>query len=284
MFAAAGDEVTYRIRLYNEGIQSGNVRDYAGKVTQVTDYLPDGLEFVKIEDEYQNKWKATVDESNKKIIRIDATETNDQILDPNCIQELANPEREGDESNYYQEIGVVCKVVETERDIITNRAEITGYEAYELHNGEYQEVTDIEDRDSSPDDLTTESLVNWYNETVFNENNPSAYYAGRKGNEANGAYEDDNDFDSIHIAKYGIQLTKHYGLPTDGSGKENILKGITFEVTKKRAKSGEEGVTEQLGDIQINMQTDGRALYRTCIPSDEDTRDEYKRNQSYRWI
>lgn len=40
------DEITYTIRVYNEG----NTNDYCGYAREITDYLPEGLTFVRIDE------------------------------------------------------------------------------------------------------------------------------------------------------------------------------------------------------------------------------------------
>ncbi len=119
------DYILYTIRVYNEG----KVSAYA---SQVTDYMPEGLEFVK--DAEENKiWN--YDEETRKLT------TNE-----NYKPELLAGHEEGKELAY-QDLQVVCRVskdIKEDTDII-NIAEITEIK--------HEDGTPAEDRDSIPSNV-----------------------------------------------------------------------------------------------------------------------------------
>ena len=281
LYAAKGDLVTYKIRVYNEGQVVGNTQDYAGRATQIKDYLPDGIEFVELEEEYRSDWDATLDGN---VITFSIKNGNDKILQPGSIDSLAGLSNQEDGAQYYQEIGIVCRVVgrnitpENAGDavVMTNRAATTEYEVYDENN---TIVNGVHDRDSVPDELDSSNLDDWYKNTVENESNPEIYYPGRKDNQPKGEEEDDNDFDTVYISNYVISLNKHYGSSKlyDGS---DTLKGTTFEIKKYSYLEGESNAiptsgVDDLDEFENAVHENGYASYYSSIPSDENGYDVY---------
>ncbi len=268
LHASIGELVTYKIRVYNEGQGEGNTGDYAGRATQITDYLPDGLEFVDIEDAYKDSWNVTTSNEGK-VITFDIKDpepdsntgaVNKKILQPGSINHLANLGSEDDETQYYQEIGLVCKVVDRNSSnienadensvIITNRAAITAYEVYDENN---TIVTGVTDRDSVADELDSSNLDEWYIKTVQNENTPEMYYPGRKDNNPKGEVEDDNDFDTIYISRYANYEVFINKVDKDG----NYLGGAKFETKDSTAET-----------VISNVTTDGTENAKQIISAD----------------
>lgn len=125
------DYILYTIRVYNEG----KVSAYA---SQVTDYLPEGLEFVK--DAEENKiWN--YDEETRKLT------TNE-----NYKAELLAGHEVGKELAY-QDLQVVCRVSKDAKEDtdIMNIAEITDII--------YEDGTPAEDRDSTPSNVEPDKYV-----------------------------------------------------------------------------------------------------------------------------
>ena len=144
-----GDIVTYTIAVYNEG-------QIEGKVTEIIDYLPDGIEFVPEKnpdfvavrdgDDIQN-----LSEDDIQEILQEAETTKKylyQILDNKLIikyleEYTLNPITADTDKLDSKEINIVCKVIAIEQEadlVLTNMAEIS----------EYEVEGDIEDRDSEP--------------------------------------------------------------------------------------------------------------------------------------
>ena len=247
-----GDLVTYRIRVYNEG--TGD--DYRGRATQITDYLPQGLIFKNIEEEYTNDWEVdTVNTNSSKVV---LNYKGNKILPVDSINELAKKNVDNPEQ-YYQEIGIVCEVtadasenIDYEMKPLTNRAAITKHEAYELFNGVDEIVENVDDIDSSPDELSTPNLDTWYEDTVKDEQTPEPYYPGE---------QDDDDFDTIYVNCYKLKIQKK-----DGT---NLLPGIDLEVYKYRHISNPVQDTEavEIQNIKDAIKTTGEGEYISNAPT-----------------
>ena len=155
-------EIRYAIRVYNEGTQDG----YAA---EITDDIPNGLEFVKdhsLNQKYQWKMydkdgKETNDTS--KAVKIKTTylsKENESKPGDNLIKAFDSNEDISDSNPDHQEIYVVFNVIKepTEKPkIMTNTAEIS--------NDTDENGNDVEDTDSVPgdgeeneDDIDTESV------------------------------------------------------------------------------------------------------------------------------
>lgn len=103
-----GDKVIYTIRIYNEG-------DLDGTATEVTDYLPDGLELVPVSESSINRIYGWTSEDGKTI----KTEyLKDSIIkafdkDKTSAEEGWQKAETGDSGLYYADVKVECKVVAT---------------------------------------------------------------------------------------------------------------------------------------------------------------------------
>ena len=232
-----GDLITYRIRVYNEGYED----DYRGRATQITDYLPEGLEFKYIESGYTNEWE--VDQTNTNSSKVVFNYKGNKILPVNSISALADPDVENPEQ-YYQEIGIVCEVTADVvndssliRKPLTNRAAITGDKAFDYDGGDVADPDFDGDRDSNPDQLTNLRLDTWY--TGDDPRRPKVDEANTQGYFIPGE-EDDDDFDTIYVYGYSVKFSK-----TDG---ENNLTGVDAKILKYRA------ISSLTPDIQYNIE------------------------------
>ena len=298
-----GDLVTYRIRVYNEGKDD----DCYGRATEITDYLPSGLEFVSLENGNDIGWTASCD-GNKIVLSY----SEDKKLPTNSIDYLAKIARVKEikeridngedvsaedmsfyntygslnEHNFYQEVGVICRVTANEDfKIITNRAAITEREAYKKvydteteYHLEYDST--IQDRDNSENDelysndvdAMHNSLDTWYRTHVYNETTPVEYYPGD---------EDDDDFDSLYVYNYNFKIQK-----TDGT---DLLPGATMKVIKYRATSEPRSdyysqllvekaqirPQTELTAMESDINTTGEGAYKTTAPVSEVENDVY---------
>ncbi len=162
---AKGDTVLYTIRVYNEG-------DINGYVGEITDYLPEGLEFIEnSEINSENGWENP--SGDGKTITTRKLE--------NTLLKAFN----GEELDY-ADVQVECKVIAMNKaSDLKNIAEITEHSD---ENGN----KDIEDRDSTPDDLTDEQKENY---------NPEEPEKGK-------GYEDDDDFEDLVLQEFDLALRK----------------------------------------------------------------------------
>ena len=198
-----GDIVTYTIAVYNEG-------QIEGKVTEIIDYLPDGIEFVPEKnpdfvavrdgDDIQN-----LSEDDIQEILQEAETTKKylyQILDNKLIiryleEYTLNPITADTNKLDSKEINIVCKVIAIEQDadlVLTNMAEIS----------EYEVEGDIEDRDSEPNynpAILTDLANYWGTNIIQGETESENYYVGQ---------EDDDDFEKVVIkgANFDLALRK----------------------------------------------------------------------------
>ena len=192
----------YTIRAYNEG-------DIAGYASQITDYLPEYLDFVDSTDEYINsinsKWIYDV-ETRKVTTTADAA---------NATTLLKSFDKENDDGNgsglSYVDVQIICKInknAESNKKI-TNIAEITEYKDEKLNIRE-------EDRDSNSDNLKYPEDESTYQDDKIEAGDK--YIPGQ---------EDDDDFEKVIIrapGKYDLVLIKE-----DENG-EQLNSTATFEV------------------------------------------------------
>ena len=186
--------VLYNIRVYNEG----EVDVYAG---EVTDFLPENLEFV--EGEFNSRYGWTANGRTVKTSNLSSKNGADKIL--------RSFDKENDDGNGsgldYKDLPILCKVnSKTPSGIkLINTAEITKYEDKDGNNLP-------EDIDSTPDNV-----------------NP-------KNKEQR--QEDDDDYEVILVKKVDIALTKFI---TAISKDTNIEDGeyLTKDTTSKNAGSAE---------------------------------------------
>ena len=173
---AIGDVVTYTIRVYNEG-------DIDGYVEEITDHLPDQLEFVT-GNEINTKYGWVVDSTNPKIIR-----TN-YLSKAKEASEGANKIKAFDGTKLdYKDVKVVCKVVSTDPmpTKITNIADITKFT-----DGNGNTVTD---RDSQENNVNIPSDLPGYKDDEIGKD----YVPGQ---------QDDDDFEKLKIKEFDLALRK----------------------------------------------------------------------------
>ena len=200
----AGDFVTYTIRVYNEG-------NYDGYAREISEDIPEGLEFIVVTDGAIFTWDGTeqkditdeIKESDmyNKIIEINSnwgytqgsTIITTRGLSEDIIKafgqeniEYADVENKID----YKEIQVIFRVKQNidSNVLIRNEAAISEDKAVENNN---QEV-EISDRDSNPDEWEKENSEEYYDE----EEKWPIYK------------EDDEDYDNIVTKSFDLSLRK----------------------------------------------------------------------------
>ena len=173
---AIGDVVEYTIRVYNEA-------EVDGYVEEITDHLPDQLEFVT-GNEINTKYGWVVDSTNSKIIR-----TN-YLSKAKEASEGANKIKAFDGTKLdYKDVKVVCKVVSTNPmpTKITNIADITKFT-----DGNGNTVTD---RDSQENNVNIPSDLPGYKDDEIGKD----YVPGQ---------QDDDDFEKLKIKEFDLALRK----------------------------------------------------------------------------
>ena len=187
-----GDIVTYTIRVYNEG-------EVDGYADEITDYLPQWLEYINDEENAKYGWKVSADgrkvtttitsknteySASRDVIYSNRTSESDKVL----IKAFDKNTKTLD----YIDVKIKCKVKDTGLATkITNIAEIT-----KASNSEGVEVVD---RDSVPDNITLptdELLPNYKDDEIA------------RGDEYIPGQEDDDDFEKVIIQKFDLSLRK----------------------------------------------------------------------------
>ena len=187
----AGDEIIYVLRIYNEG-------QIDGYANEITDYLPENLEFVNDEFNAQYGWKISED---GRTVTTDITSPDTEYsASRDTIYENRTDEKDkvllkafdGKELDYI-DIKIKCKVKKTAKadEKLTNIAEITKFVD--------SNKEEIVDRDSTKDNVTLPSdttLPNYKDEEI---NRGDEYIPGQ---------EDDDDFEKVVIQKFDLALRK----------------------------------------------------------------------------
>lgn len=272
--AYLGDVVEYTIRVYNEG-------DSEGYATEITDYLPKQLEFIKDnQTNIANNWKMYDANGNETQNVSDAvTIKSDKLKDEKI------PAFDGDTLSY-KEVKVVCKVVATDNmpKKITNIAEISKCE--NSNRIEVKGHASGDERDSNPNQVTVPSgteLEN-YKDSEINKD----YVPGQ---------EDDDDFEKLLLEEFDLSLRKFITAVNDTQIKDREPK---VDVTPLKDGSGttakyehsKEPVLVSNGNIveyTIRVYNEGSVAgyaqeVKDDIPEGLEFLPENETNTKYRWV
>ena len=187
---AIGDVVEYTIRVYNEA-------EVDGYVEEITDHLPDQLEFVA-GNETNTKYGWTVDSNNSKIIKTKyLSKANETTEGDNKIKAFDGTKLD------YKDVKVVCKVVSTDPmpTKITNIADISDFT-----DGNGNKVTD---RDSQENNVNIPSDLPGYKDDEIGKD----YVPGQ---------QDDDDFEKLKIKEFDLALRKFITKVNDTDIKSRI--------------------------------------------------------------
>ena len=189
---AVGDEVIYTIRVYNEG-------QIDGYVYEITDYLPENLEFI-VNDELNARYGWKISEDGRTVTTDITSPDTEYSANRDTIFENRKSGTDKvileafDGTNLdYIDVQIKCRVKNTAvaEEKLTNISEITDF-----RDSDKQEVTD---RDSTEDNVTLPSdttLPNYKDDEI---NRGDEYIPGQ---------EDDDDFDKVVILKFDLSLRK----------------------------------------------------------------------------
>ena len=178
---AVGDVVTYTIRVYNEGSQNGYV-------SQITDHLPEQLEFI-VDDpiNIQYGWRLASSSDLQTVTTNYLSKENETSDGENLINAF-----DGNELDY-KDVQIKCRVVSTEPmpNKITNIAEITGFTD---ENG-----NTVTDRDSQAGNVTLPTGTDLENYKDAEINRGEEYIPGQ---------QDDDDFEKLILKEFDLSLRK----------------------------------------------------------------------------
>ena len=173
---AIGDTVEYTIRVYNEA-------EIDGYAEEITDHLPDQLEFIA-DNETNRTYGWTADSENSKIIRTDyLSKAKEASTGANKIVAFNGT------TLSYKEVKVVCRVVSTNPmpNKITNIADITNFT-----DGNGNTVTD---RDSQENNVQIPADLPAYKDSEIGKD----YVPGQ---------QDDDDFEKLILKSFDLSLRK----------------------------------------------------------------------------
>ena len=272
--AYLGDVVEYTIRVYNEG-------DSEGYATEITDYLPKQLEFIKDnQTNITNNWKMYDANGNETQNVSDAVTIKSGKLKDEKI-----PAFDGDTLSY-KEVKVVCKVVATDNmpKKITNIAEISKCE--NSNRIEVKGLASGDERDSNPNQVTvpTGTELENYKDNEINKD----YVPGQ---------EDDDDFEKLLLEEFDLSLRKFITAVNDTQIKDREPK---VDVTPLKDGSGttakyehsKEPVLVSNGNIveyTIRVYNEGSVAgyaqeVKDDIPEGLEFLPENETNTKYRWV
>ncbi len=180
---AIGDIVEYTIRVYNEA-------EIDGYAEEITDYLPNQLEFI-VDDELNIQYGWELDPNNLQIVRTSYLSAENETVSGENLIKAFDPSTM--DTLDYKDVKIRCRVVATDpmAEKITNIAVITDFT-----DGDGNTVTD---RDSEPGytDLPEGTDLEDYKDQEIN-----------RGEEYIPGQEDDDDFEKLMIKEFDLSLRK----------------------------------------------------------------------------
>ena len=256
-----GDIVIYTIRVYNEGSMDG----YAN---EITDYLPEELEFLpdhEINQEYE--WQVSSDGRHV---------TTDYLSKAKETSSRQNLLKAFDGTTLdYKDVKITCKIKDTAEvgKKLTNLAEIT--------ESKDSDGNDVVDRDSETDNVevpTDEDLPNYKDDEIDKD-----YVPGQ---------EDDDDFEKVKVVYFDLALRKFITAVDDTEITNRIPQlsigedgNIDYNHTKEPVEV-ENGniVTYTLRIYNEGMMAGYASRVKDDVPDGLEFLPDNEINQEYRWV
>ena len=248
--------IIYTIRVYNEG-------DISGYAEKVTDYLPEGLEFLP-DHEINLQYEWQVSEDGRYV-------TTDYLSSGKETEERQNEIQAFDGQTLdYKEVQIACQVKDNVGTNVklTNLAEIT-------------EDSD-EDRDSTPDNIEipgNEELPSYKDDEIEKD-----YVPGQ---------EDDDDFEKVIVQDFDLALRKFITKVDEGDVTTRVPE-VSYDreedqITYNHAKDPVEVITGNVVEYTIRVYNEGDiAGYAEEIADDIPDGLRYlpknETNIAYRWV
>ena len=256
-----GDIVIYTIRVYNEGSMDG----YAN---EITDYLPEELEFLpdhEINQEYE--WQVSSDGRHV---------TTDYLSKAKETSSRQNLLKAFDGTTLdYKDVKIACKIKDTAEvgKKLTNLAEIT--------ESKDSDGNDVVDRDSETDNVevpTDEVLPNYKDDEIDKD-----YVPGQ---------EDDDDFEKVKVVYFDLALRKFITAVDDTEITNRIPQlsmgedgNIDYNHTKEPVEV-ENGniVTYTLRIYNEGMMAGYASKVKDDVPDGLEFLPDNEINKEYRWV
>ncbi len=258
-----GDIVTYTIRVYNEG-------EVDGYVSEITDHLPEHLEFLPDDEEnIANGW--IYDEKDSKLRTIKTNHLSKDIDTDNLLKAFDG------KTLSYKDVKVKCKVKNTAiaNKNITNIADITGFTDKYGKNKI--------DRDSKENNVnlpSDENLPNYKNDEISKK---IEYIPGQ---------QDDDDFEKVKVQIFDLALRK-FITKVDNKNITNRIPNLSLDekgnIKYTHTKQPVEVQTNNIVTYTLRIfnegDIDGYAKEITDnLPEGLEYLPQHETNKQYRWI
>ena len=249
------DYIIYMLRVYNEG-------EIPGYATEITDYLPAGLEFVEGDFNTQYGWE--VSEDGRKVTT--------RYLENQLINDVEVVDSKNVLS--YKEVPIMCKLSDTV-EYNQNQTNIA-----EISEAKDENKNDINDRDSEEDNVNIpedEELPGYKDDEI------GEYIPGQ---------QDDDDFEKVYVKTFDLALRKFI----TGLNDEEITNRVpqptydeeTGEITYNHTKEPIEVVNDDIVIYTIRVYNEGEndgyaERVSDDIPEYLEFLPDNEINQTYRW-
>ena len=249
------DYIIYMLRVYNEG-------EIPGYATEITDYLPAGLEFVEGDFNTQYGWE--VSEDGRKVTT--------RYLENQLINDVEVVDSKNVLS--YKEVPIMCKLSDTV-EYNQNQTNIA-----EISESKDEDKKDIVDRDSDEDNVNVPS-----DEELpgYKDDETGEYIPGQ---------QDDDDFEKVFVKPFDLALRKFITGLNDGEITNRVPQPTydeeTNKITYNHTKDPVEVVNGDTVIYTIRVYNEGeKAGYAEEVADDIPEYLEFlpdnEVNQTYRW-
>ena len=256
-----GDIVIYTIRVYNEGSMDG----YAN---EITDYLPEELEFLP-DHETNQEYEWQVSSDGRHVTTDYLSKAKETSSRQNLLKAFDGTTLD------YKDVKIACKIKDTAEvgKKLTNLAEIT--------ESKDSDGNDVVDRDSETDNVevpTDEDLPNYKDDEIDKD-----YVPGQ---------EDDDDFEKVKVVYFDLALRKFITAVDDTEITNRIPQlsmgedgNIDYNHTKEPVEV-ENGniVTYTLRIYNEGMMAGYASKVKDDVPDGLEFLPDNEINQEYRWV
>ena len=256
-----GDIVIYTIRVYNEGSMDG----YAN---EITDYLPEELEFLP-DHETNQEYEWQVSSDGRHVTTDYLSQAKETSSRQNLLKAFDGTTLD------YKDVKIACKIKDTAEvgKKLTNLAEIT--------ESKDSDGNDVVDRDSETDNVdvpTDEDLPNYKDDEIDKD-----YVPGQ---------EDDDDFEKVKVVYFDLALRKFITAVDDTEITNRIPQlsigedgNIHYDHTKDPVEV-ENGniVTYTLRIYNEGMMAGYASRVKDDVPDGLEFLPDNEINQEYRWV
>ena len=256
-----GDIVIYTIRVYNEGSMDG----YAN---EITDYLPEELEFLP-DHETNQEYEWQVSSDGRHVTTDYLSKAKETSSRQNLLKAFDGTTLD------YKDVKIACKIKDTAEvgKKLTNLAEIT--------ESKDSDGNDVVDRDSETDNVevpTDEDLPNYKDDEIDKD-----YVPGQ---------EDDDDFEKVKVVYFDLALRKFITAVDDTEITNRIPQlsmgedgNIDYNHTKEPVEV-ENGniVTYTLRIYNEGMMAGYASRVKDDVPDGLEFLPDNEINQEYRWV